>query len=313
MNSSAPLDDRACRRWLVLGAAGQLGAALSAASGGRPDQVIGLAHAELDISDRHAVARAVTRLRPDVVLNAAAYTAVDRAESESARAFAINADGAANIAEACADLDIPLIQVSTDYVFDGLKAGPYTETDSPAPLSVYGLSKLRGEQLVKDRHERSAIIRTSRLFGRSGRNFIRTIVRMARERDELRIVADQYGCPTPAGDLSDAIFGVGRLMLAERAMSGLFHFAGAEPISWHGLAEATVQCMAPLLARRPRVVAIATADYPTPARRPANSVLDCNRLAQRGIVQKSWRPALNALVDDLCKIDDRRSTATQAA
>jgi dTDP-4-dehydrorhamnose reductase len=298
------------QRWVVLGAAGQLGRALCATRLDEGQPIIGLTHADLDVTDREAVIATLTARRPDLVINAAAYTAVDRAESESASAFAVNRDGAANIAESCASLDVPMIHVSTDYVFDGSKIGAYREEDEPVPLSVYGLSKAEGEQLVRERNNRCAIIRTSWLFGVDGDNFVKTIVKLARERDELRVVADQRGCPTPAADLADAIFALGRAMLAERALSGIFHFAGAEPTSWHAFAEAVVQKVAPRLARRPRLVPIATEDYPTPARRPLNSVLNCGKLARLGIRQRSWRPGLGTVIDAMFENDANHLTAT---
>jgi dTDP-4-dehydrorhamnose reductase len=296
-------------RCIVLGAAGQLGRALHAARLGEGQPVIGLTRTDLDVVDRQAVISALTDLRPDLVINAVAYTAVDQAESEPARAFAVNRDGAANVAQACASLDVPMIHVSTDYVFDGQKIEPYREEDEPAPLSVYGLSKAEGERLVRDRHDRCAIIRTSWLFGVDGHNFVKTIVKLARDRDELRVVADQRGCPTPAADLASVIFAISRAMLADRTVSGLYHFAGAEAISWHGFAEAVVQQIAPRLPHRPRLIPIGTKDYPTPARRPRNSVLDCGKLAQLGIGQKSWRPGLRTVINQLLQSDASRLTA----
>src|SRR5579862_5995670 len=191
------------QRCVVLGAAGQLGRALCAIED-HHSRIIGLTRADLDVTDRAAVRRTLADLHPDLVINAAAYTAVDQAESEPALAFAINRDGAANLAEACALLDVPLIHLSTDYVFDGRKTGPYDEEDAPAPLSVYGISKVEGERLACERHDRCAIIRTSWLFSADGKNFVKTIAGLAHERDKLRVVSDQRGCPTPAADLAQA-------------------------------------------------------------------------------------------------------------
>lgn len=292
-------------RWAVLGASGQLGRALLAVGRAHGQPVIGLTRAELDVSNRSAVIGTLAALRPDLVINAAAFTAVDQAESEPRQAFAVNRDGAAHAAEACAALDIPMIHISTDYVFDGGSTKPYVEDDEPAPLSVYGLSKAEGERLVRDRHERCAILRTSWLFGIDGRNFVKTIANLARDRDELRVVADQRGCPTPAADLATAIIEIGRLMLAERSLRGLFHFSGLEPTSWHGFAEAVVEMTAPRCGRRPRVVPITTQEYPTPARRPRNSVLDCRKLAMLGVNRKSWRPGLSDVIEQLFGKDAR--------
>jgi dTDP-4-dehydrorhamnose reductase len=301
------LDRTASARWVVLGAAGQLGRALLSTLPREGRRVIGIRHEDLDISDRLTVLDTLAALRPDLVINAAAYTAVDQAESEPARAFAVNRDGAANVAEACFSIGVPMVQVSTDYVFDGRKKGPYREDDEPLPLSVYGLSKAEGERLIRDRHpRRHAIIRTSWLFGLHGRNFVKTIVAAAHERHELRVVADQRGCPTPADDLADAIFAVGEAMRVDRTLSGTFHFAGAEAISWHGFADAIVSEIAPHLSRRPRIIPIATKDYPRGAPRPHNSLLDCRKLAQLGIGQKSWRPALSFVLDEILGNDGDR-------
>lgn len=297
------------RRLIVLGAAGQLGSALLRAQHNDGLRVIGLAHAQLDATDRQEVLGMLTELRPDLVVNATAYTAVDQAESDATRAFAVNRDGAANIAEACASLNVPMIHLSTDYVFDGNKMDPYIETDEPAPVSVYGLSKAAGEQLVRERHERSTIIRTSWLFGIDGRNFVRTIAKLAENRDELRIVADQLGRPTSAKDLAGAILTMSEQMLEDAALAGLYHFAGLEPISWHGFAKEIVEIAAPHLSRRPRVVPISTQDYPTPARRPRNSVLDCGKLAILGIKQNSWRPDLRKIVEQLLNTGSGTSRA----
>lgn len=304
--AACQLDRMASARCVVLGAAGQLGRALLSTLPREGRHVIAICHEDLDISDRLTVVDTLAALRPDLVINAAAYTAVDQAESEPARAFAVNRDGAANVAEACASIDVPMIQVSTDYVFDGRKKEPYRENDAPLPLSVYGLSKAEGERLVRDRHPRHAIIRTSWLFGLHGRNFVKTIVALAHERHELRVVADQRGCPTPADDLVDAIFAVGEAMRVDRTLSGIFHFAGAEAISWYGFADAIVGEIATYLSRRPRIVPIGTKDYPTAARRPHNSVLDCRKLAQLGIGQKSWRPALSFVLDEILGKDGDR-------
>lgn len=285
--------------WVVLGASGQLGSALGAVPANRHQKLIGLTRADLDVTDRDAVGKAIRELHPDLVINAAAYTAVDQAQSEPQRAFLVNRDGAAHVAEACASLAIPMIHISTDYVFDGLKPGAYREDDAAAPLSVYGLSKAAGEALIRERHDRCAIIRTSWLFGVTGRNFVKTITDFAQDRDELRIVADQRGCPTPAADLAGAIIALARLMLTQETLAGTFHFAGAEPTSWHGFAQVIVESVAPFTGRHPRVTPISTEAFPTPARRPQNSILDCHKLAELGIKQRSWYPGLWDVVERL--------------
>jgi dTDP-4-dehydrorhamnose reductase len=280
---------------LVLGAGGQLGQALVTAAGASRLAAIGLTRQQLDVTDRDGVIETLRRLRLAGVINAAAYTAVDRAESEPERAFAVNRDGAGLIAEACAALDIPLLHVSTDYVFDGTRVGSYREDDAMAPLSVYGVSKAEGEALVR-RHQRAAVVRTSWLFGAKGNNFVKTILRLAGERPELRVVADQHGCPTATDDLAAALIALADKMRTNRALAGVFHYAGAGAVSWHEFAETIVALARPLTGHAPRVVPIATQDYPTAARRPRNSVLACARISALGIAPTPWQPSLATVI-----------------
>jgi len=284
--------DRPALRIVVLGAGGQLGQALIAAGG---VEAIGLARQELDVTSRMAVLERLLALRADLVVNAAAYTAVDRAESDAEAAFAVNRDGAGHVAEACTLLDVPLIHVSTDYVFDGTKNGPYEEEDEAHPLQVYGASKAAGEERVLV-YERGAVVRTSWLFGVAGGNFVKTILRLARSRPELRVVADQCGRPTAAKDLAVVLIALGRCMVADRKLAGIFHYAGAEVVSWHGFAAAILASAMPHLGQVPRLIAIPSSGYPTAATRPRNSVLGCKRLTGLGLPPVSWRPALDALV-----------------
>jgi dTDP-4-dehydrorhamnose reductase len=287
---------------LVLGAGGQLGHALIAAASEAGLDVTGLARAALDIRDRDALLRGFDAQRPDLVINAAAYTAVDRAESDATAAFSVNRDGAAAVANACAALGLPLIHLSTDYVFDGESTTPYAEEDEVAPLSVYGASKAAGERLVL-LHGRAAVVRTSWLFGESGANFVKTILRLAALRPELRVVADQHGCPTPTADLATALLALGKRMIAEMRLAGIFHYAGDGALSWHDFAAAILDAAAPRLGRRPRLVPIATADYPAAARRPRNSALACMRLSALGIRPRPWRPGLERMVANSLTLD----------
>ena len=251
---------------------------------------------ELDITQRDAVLRAVERLAPAVVVNAAAYTAVDKAESDPEAAFAVNRDGARHLAEACAAANVPLIHISTDYVFDGDKQTSYLESDPAVPLGVYGQSKLAGEEAVRQACPRHVILRTSWLYGVHGANFVKTMLRLGREREKLRVVDDQHGSPTFAGDLADAV-----LTLAGRVRSGdwpdggfgTFHCAGQGATTWCGFAREIFAAAAPTLGRQPEIEAISTDNYPTAARRPLHSVLDCGLIARvHGIALRPWRPAL---------------------
>lgn len=288
-------------RILVTGADGQLGSELMRRATQYQVTAIGLVRAQLDITDASAVRQTVLGSRAAAVVNAAAYTAVDKAESETTRAYAVNRDGTAYLAAACAEAKIPLIHVSTDYVFDGSKSTPYTEDDPVQPVSVYGASKEAGEQALRDIWPRHIILRTAWVYSVFGNNFVKTMLRLARERDSLRVVADQHGCPTAAGDLAEAILQIVRRISAEGEIPwGTYHYCGAGSTTWHGFAEAIVQLAAPVLRRSVPVIPITTADYPTPARRPANSVLDCRRIRERlGIEPRPWRVSLKEVMDEL--------------
>jgi dTDP-4-dehydrorhamnose reductase len=264
---------------LLFGAGGQLGRELSALAAERGLPLVGLTRVEGDITNAAAVAAALQAHRPALVVNAAAYTAVDRAESETLAAYAVNAEGPAILAEATAAAGIPLLHVSTDYVFDGSKPGPYLESDPVTPLGVYGASKAEGEASLRALQPRHVVLRTAWVYGIHGANFLKTMLRLAGERDVLRVVADQRGCPTATRDLAEAILAVHAALAAGAEPWGTYHFAGQGETSWHGFAEAIVEAQARFSGRRPVVEAIATADYPLPARRPANSVLDSSRFA----------------------------------
>ncbi len=285
---------------LVLGANGQVGFELRRAALPAGMTMTALDRAGLDIARREDVFAAVARERPDLVINAAAYTAVDRAETETEAAFAANAAAPGHIAAACAGAGIPLLHLSTDYVFDGSKPEPYREDDPVDPLGVYGKSKEAGERAVRAALARHVILRTAWVYGVHGNNFVKTILRLAAERPELRVVADQHGAPTAAADIAAALVAIAGRIGAGRGDWGTFHFTGAGATTWHGFAEAIVALAAPHTGKRPPVAAIATADYPTPARRPANSVLDCSRIAAAyGIVARPWRTALAEVVAEL--------------
>jgi dTDP-4-dehydrorhamnose reductase len=279
---------------VVTGANGQVGWEIARLAGDH--ELLALDHAALDITDARAVQRVLEDNRPAVVINAAAYTAVDRAEQEPEQAFAVNRDGPFYLATTCARLGIPLLHLSTDYVFDGTQHRPYREEDDAAPLGVYGRSKWEGEEAVRCNHAAHVILRVSWVFGEHGLNFVKTLLRLAREREQLRVVADQYGCPTHAGAIARVLLTLAdRIAAAEiREPWGTYHYGGAPATSWHGFAQAIVDLIRTWEAPRVReVVPITTADYPTPASRPANSVLDCSRLKERfGIEMCPWREGL---------------------
>ena len=290
---------------LLLGANGQVGHELRRALAPLGELVCttrdgrladGSACETADFGAPDSLAPLVDRIAPDVVVNAAAYTAVDRAESERDTAFRANAEAPAALAAACAQRDTLLVHYSTDYVFDGTGTRPYREDDPVAPLGVYGESKLAGEQAILASGARHMIFRTAWVYADRGSNFMLTMLRLARERDELRVVADQVGTPTPAILIADIT-----AVVLDRpfSASGLWHLTAGGETSWHGFAEAIVEQAHTLglITRRPQVTAIASSEYPTPVRRPAYSRLDCGRLQREfGIDLADWRDGLNGVL-----------------
>ena len=284
---------------LLLGAAGQVGSEVNALAQEKGISIVGLSRGELDITDSSAVKQAFADHSPSIVINASAYTAVDKAESEPALAFAVNRDGPAAIAQTCSDLAIPLLHISTDYIFDGSKQGAYREDDTANPLGVYGQSKWEGEEAIRRSLANHIILRVSWVFGANGNNFVKTIIRLARERDELRIVADQHGCPTAAMDIAAVL-----LTLSEQYRQtghltwGTYHYTGTPETTWHGFAEQIVAIASehtPLQVER--IIPITTQEYPTPAPRPQNSVLDCSKIkAEFGLEPVPWQGNVEAIV-----------------
>jgi dTDP-4-dehydrorhamnose reductase len=271
-------------RLYVIGGEGQVARALREAAVGRSDIVFGSSsRAELDLLNPASIDQALDAFRPDVVINPAAYTAVDKAEAEPQLAFAINRDGAGAVAAAAAAQNAPVIHFSTDYVYDGKKAGAYVESDPVAPQGVYGQSKLAGEQAVTAAHPRHVVLRTSWVYAPFGSNFVRTMLRLAAERDRLRVVDDQVGCPTYAPDIADAVLAIAERIAGERwrpEYAGVTHLAGPDTLTWCGFAREIMRQSALHGGRSVPVDAISTADYPTPAARPANSRLSTARLAE---------------------------------
>ena len=286
-------------RILITGGSGQVGHCLKAQLEGCAELSVPDSSA-LNIADRRSVRQAVETFRPDYIINAAAYTAVDKAESDAERAFAVNRDGARHLAEAAEAAGAAMLHISTDYVFDGAGGAPYDEAAPTAPQNIYGASKLAGEQAVLAACRRAVVMRTSWVFGAHGQNFVKTMLRLGRERDSLGIVADQYGAPTAAADIAAALITIVRRhtpeQLAERA--GIYHYCGSPYASWFEFAETIFAEAAAqgVLAKIPAVKPIATADYPTPAKRPADSRLDCGKIrVVFGIGPCDWHSALSDL------------------
>ena len=294
---------------LLLGGNGQVGRELRRSLAPLGELIVatrngGEGDAVADFDAPETLAALVTRSGPDVVVNAAAYTAVDMAETDAAAAFRINAEAPAVIAAACAASGALLVHYSTDYVFDGSASQPYREDDTTAPLGIYGASKLAGEQAIRTSGARHAILRTAWVYAAHGRNFLLTMLRLASERDELRVVADQIGAPTSAAWIADATANVLRHGVAE---SGTWHLVASGQTSWQGFASAIVEDAHALglLQRVPQVSPITTADFPTPARRPGYSVLDTTRLrADFGIVPPDWRDSMRVTLRQLADVQD---------
>jgi dTDP-4-dehydrorhamnose reductase len=287
---------------LLTGGEGQLGTELIAQSQACGIEILAPTMVEMDLTQPAHINRFWSAFQPAVVINAAAYTAVDRAESEQELTFAVNTKAPALIARRCALEGIPLIHISTDYVFDGLKGSPYLEDDPLAPLGVYGRSKAEGESAVRDALDLHMIIRTAWLYSAHGLNFVKTVMRLAAERDELRVVDDQVGSPTSAADLAAAILTIaGRIGAKKPFPWGTYHYCGNGVTSWYGLAHRVLELLveAGRMASF-RLTPISTAEFPTPARRPAYSVLDCRRIeATFGVARPPWQASVAEAVHRL--------------
>lgn len=291
-------------RILIAGWQGQIARAFVEAAPRRADvTACAVGRPALDICEPRTVERALSDAGPDIVINAAAYTAVDKAESEPERAFALNRDGAKLLAQAAARRGVPIIHISTDYVFDGKKGAPYVETDAPSPQSVYGRSKLEGEDAVREANPMHVILRTSWVYSAVGRNFIKTILEQARTRERLSVVADQRGNPTYAPHLVDAIFTLAGRMKGGKPDDprwGVYHAAGSGSASWCELAGEALRASAVLHGPAVPIDPISAADYPTATKRPINSELDCTKLEHTfGIRLPPWQDGVAACIGRL--------------
>jgi len=288
---------------LVLGNRGQVGLELMRAAWPQGTQLVGLARPQIDITEPVSIDAALTRHAPDVVINGAAYTAVDKAESDRANAFAVNAAGPGSLAAACARHGSALVHLSTDYVFDGSASRPYREDDPVVPINAYGQSKAAGEAAVRLQQPRHIILRTSWVYAAHGQNFVSTMLRLASEREKISVVADQHGAPTSAGDIAAAVVAVTKKLFDDTpraAAFGTFHFTAKGDTTWHGFAEQIIRHYADAFGRAPLLEPIPTSAFPTPARRPANSLLDCSRIESVFQVRcPPWRESLARVVQDL--------------
>lgn len=290
-------------RILVIGRTGQIATELRQRLPAAGHEALALEAPELDLTSPGSIEAAMAGFRPEAIINAAAYTAVDKAEDDTALAFAVNGTGPGLLGEAAARAGIPVVHYSTDYVFDGSKPTPYTEADPPNPVGAYGASKLDGERRLHAAQPRSVTFRTAWVCSAHGNNFVKTMLRFGKERPEMRVVADQHGAPTFADDLADAAIAVlPRLVAAPEGdpCFGVFHLTGQPFTTWHSFAAAIFDGAAARGQTAPKLTAITTADYPTRASRPANSRLDCSRAAAvLGIAAADWRQGLDRCLDAL--------------
>lgn len=287
---------------LVLGKSGQVATALAALAEEKGISLTVWGRNELDLMAGEGIRSAVANSGADAIVNAAAYTAVDKAESEPDAAFQLNAYAPALIAEAARDMGVPFVHISTDYVFSGGKDEPYVEDDQVDPVSVYGRSKAEGESRILAAYPAATILRTAWVFYEHGGNFVKTMLRLGGERQELRVVGDQHGNPTYAGDIAAACFRIVDVALVDREKTaGIFHFAGAGYTTWYGFAETIFAEAAKRGWKVPeRVIKISTSEYPTPARRPANSRFNCDKIQDvLRIDVPDWRLGLSACLDRL--------------
>lgn len=287
---------------LLAGGTGQVGSEIRHLANRKGYPLVSPASGTLDIRDETSVQEVMDRTDPCLVVNAAAWTNVDRAETETESAFRINHNGPAHLARACSERGIPLLHISTDYVFDGRKGAPYLENDPACPETVYGRSKLLGEEAVKNLLETYVTIRVSWVFGTHGANFVKTVLKLAGEKNELKVVADQYGCPTFAGDIAEALMTVAEVYFSgESVQWGTYHFTGTQPTTWFEFAAAIVDTAweKGLIHEKIPVLPIPTDQFPTPARRPAYSVLDCSKIRRVfGIRQKNWQQGLERMLEE---------------
>lgn len=288
---------------LITGSNGQLGQCLQDRASSFGFDVVAVDSSDLDITQQNEVVEFINRVQPAAIINAAAYTAVDKAEVEFDAAYHVNALGPKYLALMASELNIPLFHVSTDYVFDGTGCKAYKPSDTPCPAGIYGKTKLAGERFVLDSHVKSLVVRTAWVFSEYGNNFVKTMLRLGKEREELGVIADQYGCPTYAGDLAQTLLSLLSSALTQDDWQGygVHHFCGDEATSWHGFTRTILQFAhkANMIEYLPKLNAIKTEDYPLPAVRPAYSVMDCTSLETLVSENRDWKKSLGHVLGKL--------------
>ncbi|MBM7322288.1 dTDP-4-dehydrorhamnose reductase [Agrobacterium pusense] len=295
-------------RLAVTGKNGQVVSALQALASDELE-IVALGRPELDLAQPETVLKALREVKPDVVVSAAAYTAVDKAESEPEIAFAVNRDGAKEVARAAKELCVPVIHLSTDYVFDGTKATAYVESDPTGPSSVYGRSKLEGERAVAEATDNYVVLRTAWVYSKYGNNFVKTMLRLSENRDEINVVADQFGCPTSANDIAAAVVTIARKLVEDSSsrLRGVFHLSGTGETNWANFAKQIFVFAEEHGGKSMIVNDITTAQYPTPARRPANSRLNCSKLEEVYEIRlPDWQKSTRAVVSALAHIKEEQ-------
>ena len=291
-------------KMLITGAYGQLGREIIDVTQSKECPVLAPPEDDLDICDLDKIDNVITELKPELVINTAAYTQVDKAETEEELAFKVNKTGCTNLARMCTKHKIPLVHISTDYVFDGLKGTPYAETDPISPLGVYGRSKAEGESEIRSYLKEHIILRTSWLYGTHGHNFVKTMLNLATSKKEIRVVADQYGSPTNAADIARTILSIAeQLQSGNKNSWGTYHYCGQGIISWHTFAEKIIELAGQQgKVRTPRVEPVTTDEYPTPAKRPVYSALDCSHIYKKfNLSPRPWQKSLETTIRKLLK------------
>lgn len=289
---------------LVTGAGGQVGTEIGCRGAAWGAEVINFSRSQLDITKRSEIVAILEANKPDVLINAAAYTAVDAAETEPELAFKVNRDASGILAEVSKEFSLPLVHISTDYVFDGNKLGAYSEDDKVCPVGVYGKSKAAGEVLIRRINRKHTILRTSWVYAAHGGNFVRTMLRLSEDREVLNIVDDQHGAPTFAGDIADAVLSIAKQVVnnAREEYWGTFHYSSKNETTWRGFADEIFRHVTERRGIAPTIKGISSSQYPTRAIRPLNSVLNCDKIEKIfRVKRRSWKEGLTEVMNQLLK------------